>query len=89
MAVFEASLLNQKQPQESEMMEAETETELESELETSEASQQRAPRFLKELKNYKVPEAGKISLSCRVEGRPKPSVSSTFLFLYLILGVVH
>ncbi|XP_041477901.1 uncharacterized protein LOC121425834 isoform X6 [Lytechinus variegatus] len=73
-AAFEASLLNQKQPQESESMEAETETELESELETSEASQQRAPRFLKELKNFRVSEGGKIALSCRVEGRPKPSI---------------
>nr|XP_006823021.1 PREDICTED: titin-like [Saccoglossus kowalevskii] len=54
-----------------------TETELtESEMDVSDIplDQARAPEFVKELKSFKLLEGGSASLTCRVDGYPKPKV---------------
>lgn len=70
LAAFEAHLLQEPDKGTTAVPE---ETEFESEMETD-SEKVSAPRFVKEMKNYRVQEGANLNLGCRVEGVPKPTL---------------
>ena len=73
MPAFEQQLLHSTPAPGQADPQTETETEM-SELDTDTEKTGQTARFVKELRNFKVPEGQSITLSARVEG-PRPTVS--------------
>lgn len=81
LAAFEAHLLQEPDKGTTAVPQ---ETEFDSEMETD-SEKVFPPRFVKEMKNYRVQEGANLNLGCRVEGFPKPVVSSFHCFLITLL----